>query len=486
MSYTIVDDISNVIDFINGNILSPLMMILILGTGIFMSFKLKFLQVTYFGQSVNETLVPVFKSFKKKTTKKHGAVSQFQAFSAAIAGTVGTGNIVGVSTAICLGGPGAIFWMWFSAFFGMITNFCENVLGIYYREKNEKGEYRGGAMYYITHGLGLKWLAMMFAAFCVLAAIGYNMAQVNSISSTMLSSFNIPLWITGLVIAVIVGLVIVGGIKRISKVASYIVPIMALAFMILGIIIIGRNYNRIGYSFGLIFKNAFSLQSFGSGIMGYGIMRGMRYGVARGVFSNEAGLGSSVMAHCASDVKEPVKQGLWGIFEVFLDTFIICTLMALVFLSTGAYDNYISGNIFMGAPMALWAFETNLGIFGKLCFSVILPLFAFTTVLSWSFYGEKGIEYLFGKKAILPYKICYVLLVMLGATQGIDLIWNLSDMFNVLMAVPNLLAIILLSPKIKEIVDNYSKRRKGINVDPMLSYHFDENEALIKELREEE
>ncbi len=486
MSYTIVDDISNVIDFINGNILSPLMMILILGTGIFMSFKLKFLQVTYFGQSVNETLVPVFKSFKKKTKKKHGAVSQFQAFSAAIAGTVGTGNIVGVSTAICLGGPGAIFWMWFSAFFGMITNFCENVLGIYYREKNEKGEYRGGAMYYITHGLGLKWLAMMFAAFCVLAAIGYNMAQVNSISSTMLSSFNIPLWITGLVIAVIVGLVIVGGIKRISKVASYIVPIMALAFMILGIIIIGRNYNRIGYSFGLIFKNAFSLQSFGSGVMGYGIMRGMRYGVARGVFSNEAGLGSSVMAHCASDVKEPVKQGLWGIFEVFLDTFIICTLMALVFLSTGAYDNYISGNIFMGAPMALWAFETNLGIFGKLCFSVILPLFAFTTVLSWSFYGEKGIEYLFGKKAILPYKICYVLLVMLGATQGIDLIWNLSDMFNVLMAVPNLLAIILLSPKIKEIVDNYSKRRKGINVDPMLSYHLDENEALIKELREEE
>ena len=486
MSYTIVDDISNVIDFINGNILSPLMMILILGTGIFMSFKLKFLQVTYFGQSVNETLVPVFKSFKKKTKKKHGAVSQFQAFSAAIAGTVGTGNIVGVSTAICLGGPGAIFWMWFSAFFGMITNFCENVLGIYYREKNEKGEYRGGAMYYITHGLGLKWLAMMFAAFCVLAAIGYNMAQVNSISSTMLSSFNIPLWITGLVIAVIVGLVIVGGIKRISKVASYIVPIMALAFMILGIIIIGRNYNRIGYSFGLIFKNAFSLQSFGSGIMGYGIMRGMRYGVARGVFSNEAGLGSSVMAHCASDVKEPVKQGLWGLFEVFLDTFIICTLMALVFLSTGAYDNYISGNIFMGAPMALWAFETNLGIFGKLCFSVILPLFAFTTVLSWSFYGEKGIEYLFGKKAILPYKICYVLLVMLGATQGIDLIWNLSDMFNVLMAVPNLLAIILLSPKIKEIVDNYSKRRKGINVDPMLSYHLDENEALIKELREEE
>lgn len=486
MSYTIVDDISNIIDFINGNILSPLMMILILGTGIFMSFKLKFLQVTYFGQSVNETLVPVFKSFKKKTKKKHGAVSQFQAFSAAIAGTVGTGNIVGVSTAICLGGPGAIFWMWFSAFFGMITNFCENVLGIYYREKNEKGEYRGGAMYYITHGLGLKWLAMMFAAFCVLAAIGYNMAQVNSISSTMLSSFNIPLWITGLVIAVIVGLVIVGGIKRISKVASYIVPIMALAFMILGIIIIGRNYNRIGYSFGLIFKNAFSLQSFGSGVMGYGIMRGMRYGVARGVFSNEAGLGSSVMAHCASDVKEPVKQGLWGIFEVFLDTFIICTLMALVFLSTGAYDNYISGNIFMGAPMALWAFETNLGIFGKLCFSVILPLFAFTTVLSWSFYGEKGIEYLFGKKAILPYKICYVLLVMLGATQGIDLIWNLSDMFNVLMAVPNLLAIILLSPKIKEIVDNYSKRRKGINVDPMLSYHLDENEALIKELREEE
>lgn len=211
MIYSIVENISNFIYFINGNILSPIMMILILGTGIFMSFKLKFLQVTCFNQSVNETLVPVFKSFKKKAKKKHGAVSQFQAFSAAIAGTVGTGNIVGVSTAICLGGAGAIFWMWVSAFFGMITNFCENVLGIYFREKNKNGEYRGGAMYYITHGLGLKWLAIMFALFCVFASIGYNMAQVNSISSTMLSSFNIPLWVTGIV-SLIVGLVIVGGV----------------------------------------------------------------------------------------------------------------------------------------------------------------------------------------------------------------------------------------------------------------------------------
>ena len=374
--------------------------------------------------------------------------------------------------------------MWFSAFFGMLTNFCENTLGIYYREKNEKGEYCGGAMYYITYGLGVKWLAIMFAVFCVFASIGYNMAQVNSISSTMKSSFNIPLWVTGIVVAFVVGLVIVGGIKRISKVASYIVPVMALAFMILGIIIIGMHYDKIGYAFGLIFKNAFSFKSFSSGIMGYGIMRGMRYGVARGVFSNEAGLGSSVMAHCASDVKEPVKQGLWGVFEVFLDTFIICTLMALVFLCSGAYDNYLAGELSMGAPMALWAFENNLGIFGKICFSVIIPLFAFTTVLSWSFYGEKGIEYLFGKKAILPYKICYVLLVVLGATQGIDLIWNLSDMFNVLMAVPNLIAILLLSPVINKIVDNYYKRRKGLDVHPMLSYHLDENEALIKEIKE--
>ncbi len=489
MFLNVFDKISSWVDEINGNILSPIMMILILGTGILLSIRLKFLQVTEFPHSLNTTIVPVFKeSFGKKTPeqkaqkKKKGAVSQFQAFSAAIAGTVGTGNIVGVSTALCLGGPGAIFWMWFSAFFGMLTNFSENVLGIYYREKNEKGEYRGGAMYYITHGLGWKWLAMMFAAFCVLASIGYNMAQVNSISSTLKSSAHVPLIATGIAVALIVFLVIIGGISRISKVASYIVPLMAMIFIVLAIIIISMHIKQVPHAFQIIFKEAFSFKSFGSGLMGYGIMRGMRYGVARGVFSNEAGLGSSVMAHSASDVKEPVKQGLWGIFEVFLDTFIICTLMALVYNTSGAYDKFLAADLSKGAPMALWAFENNLGMFGKVCFTFILPLFAFTTVLSWSFYGEKGIEYLLGKKAILPFKIVYVLLVVLGATQGIDLIWNLSDMFNVLMAVPNLIAVILLSGVLKRIVKNYKQRRKGENVEPILSVFKVENDRLAAEL----
>ncbi|MGM9970923.1 MAG: alanine/glycine:cation symporter family protein [Anaeroplasmataceae bacterium] len=484
MFLSILSKISDFIDKINGNILSPIMMILILGTGILLTVRLKCLQVTYFPHSISETIVPSVKSIfvKNEKEKKKGAVSQFQAFSAAIAGTVGTGNIVGVSTALCLGGPGAIFWMWFSAFFGMLTNFSENVLGIYYRQKNEKGEYRGGAMYYITHGLGWKWLAIMFSAFCVLASIGYNMAQVNSISSTLKSSINVPLLVTGIIVAVIVFLVIVGGIERIGKIASYIVPIMALIFIFLAIIIIFMNVTAIPNAFKRIFSEAFSFKSFGSGIMGYGILRGMRYGVARGVFSNEAGLGSSVMAHCASDVKEPVKQGLWGIFEVFLDTFIICTLMALVFLTSGAYDLYLSGLIEKGAPMALWAFENNLGLFGKIIFTIILPLFAFTTVLSWEYYGECGASYLFGDKAILPFKIIYVLLVVAGATLKIDIVWNLSDSFNVLMAVPNLIAVILLSGVLKRVVLNYKQRRKDKSIKPMLSVYEKHNEELIKEL----
>lgn len=489
MIFSVIDKISNFIEKLNANVLSPIMMILILGTGILLSVRLKFLQVREFNYALGETIVPCVKTIvkkedkKKDTNKKH--ISQFEAFSAAIAGTVGTGNIIGVSTALCLGGPGAIFWMWFSAFFGMLTSFCENVLGIYYREKSETGEYRGGAMYYITHGLGWKWLAMMFAAFAVLASIGYNMAQVNSISTTLKSSFNVPLLVTGIVVAVIVGLVIIGGIKRISKMASYVVPFMALLSIIVALVIIFMNVKSIPNSFKRIFVEAFSFESFGSGLLGYGILRGMRYGIARGIFSNEAGLSSSVMAHCASDVKEPVKQGLWGIFEIFLDTFVICTLMALVFLSSGAYDNYLAGTLEIGAPLAVWAFENNLGMFGKIIFNIILPLFAFTTIVSWEYYGEKGIEYIFGSKAILPYKIVYVLLVLVGATQGVELIWNLSDSFNVLMAVPNLIALILMSGVIKRIVINYFDRRKGIEVKPMLSCFEKHNEELIAELEEE-
>lgn len=487
MLFNVMGKISDVIDKINGNVLSPIMMILILGTGILLSIRLKFLQITDFNTSIKETIVPAVKSIikKEKKDKKHGAISQFQAFAAAIAGTVGTGNIVGVSTALCLGGPGAIFWMWFSAFFGMLTNFSENVLGIYYRRRNEKGEYRGGAMYYITHGLGWKWLAILFSIFCIFASIGYNMAQVNSISATLKGSCNIPLLVTGIIVAVVVFLVIVGGIERIGKFASFVVPIMALIFMFLAIIMILCHATAIPNAFKRIFVEAFSFKSFGSGILGYGILRGMRYGIARGVFSNEAGLGSSVMAHSTSDVKEPVKQGLWGIFEVFLDTFVICTLMALVFLTTGAYDRFLDGALEKGAPMALWCFENTYGLFGRIIFPIILTLFAFTTVLSWEFYGERGVEFVFGEGAILPFKIVYVLLVVAGATLKIDVVWNLSDSFNVLMAVPNLIGLILLSGVLKRVVVNYHQRKKGVDVEPMLSAYVKQNELMIKEAEEE-
>ncbi len=487
MILNVLDQISNFIDKMNGNILSPIMMILILGTGILLSVRLKFLQITDFNYSLGQTIVPAVKSaFKKeKKEQKKGAISQFQAFAAAIAGTVGTGNIVGVSTALCLGGPGAIFWMWFSAFFGMLTNFCENVLGIYYRKRNTKDEYRGGPMYYITYGLGWKWLAIMFSIFAIFASLGYNMAQVNSISSTLKDSCNIPLLITGIIVAVVVFLVIIGGIKRIGKFASFVVPIMAVIFMLLALIIIGVNINNVPNAFKRIFVEAFSFKSFGSGLLGYGIMRGMRFGIARGVFSNEAGLGSSVMAHSTSDVKEPVKQGLWGIFEVFLDTFVICTLMALVFLTSGAYDMFLNELLEKGAPMALWCFENTFGMFGRIVFPIILTLFAFTTVLSWEFYGERGVEFVFGEGAILPFKIIYVLLVVAGAVLKIDIVWNLSDSFNVLMAVPNLIALILLSGVLKRIVINYKKRRKGEVIKPELSAYPLQNELMIKELNDE-
>lgn len=475
-----MENFEKLLDSLNGG-LSVVIMVLLLGTGILLTFCVRFLQVRKFTYSMSHTIVPTIKEiFKKSKKKKPGEISQFEAFSTAVAGTVGTGNIVGVATAIATGGPGAVFWMWFSAFFGMVTNYAENILGIYYREKNERGEYRGGAMYYITHGMGLKWLAILFALFCVLASIGFNLAQSNSISTTITESCGVPTWVVGIILAVIAGLVIIGGIQRISKMTSLVVPFMAVLFILLAIIIVCMNITNVPSAFGQIFKSAFNFRSVGGGILGYGIVRAMRYGVARGIFSNEAGLGSSVIAHSTANVKEPVHQGLWGVFEVFLDTFVICTLTALALLTTNAF-----GVGKEGAGIALYAFESNLGLFGKICFSIILPLFAFTTLISWSFYGEKSIEYLFGKKGVYVYKFIYVLLIIVGCIVGVQIVWTLSDIFNVLMAIPNLIALIYLSKTIKKITQNYFNRKRNIKEEPMLSYFPEENERIKNELLEE-
>lgn len=469
--------------------LQIIIMILIFSVGLLLTIKNRFLQVSKFGYSFNNTFGKTIKeTISKDKNRKKTSVSPFAAFATAVAGTVGTGNIVGVATAILAGGPGAIFWMWVSAFFGMLTNYSENTLGIYFRDKSKNGEYRGGAMYYIVRGLGkgFKWLAILFAIFTVIASIGYNFAQSNSISTTLVGVFDTKIdeWvikiIIGSILAIIVGFVIIGGIKRISNVTSLLVPFMALLYIILALVIIFMNITKLPGAFGLVFSNAFSFKSVGGGILGYTIIKACRYGVARGIFSNEAGLGSSVTAHSQADVEEPVEQGLWGIFEVFLDTFIICTLTALIILVSGVD---LSGTL-KGSEIGLYIFDDSFGLFGRIIYRIILPLFAFTTIVSWSYYGEKAIEYLFGFKSKLIYKLIFIALIVLGATMSVDLVWELADTFNILMAIPNLLALLLLSGLIAKITKNYFERKKGINIKPLMSYDENQNkEMFIKSLR---
>ena len=500
-----MDWLNDTINFINDNILWGIPMIVaILATGIFISIRTHFLQVRKFGAAMSSTFVPMLKSMGKKKDKKSNAktVSQFEAFSAAISGTVGTGNMVGVATALISGGPGAIFWMWVSAFFGLVTNYSENVLGLYYRKKDKKGEMCGGPMYYISNGLNVKWLAFIFAFCCALAAVGMGMVQSNSISGTLQnavtggSSVTIAI-ICGVVVVALTALIVVGGIKRIGKVSSYIVPFMALLFIVMSLIILCINITSVPKAFALIFKNAFSFRSVSGGFLGYVIMKGMRFGFARGIFSNEAGLGSSVIAHSASETKEPVKQGLWGILEVFIDTFVVCTLTALSLLTvcvkTGAYDfTDIAGNVaksLAGSAIAPFAFTETFGTFGRVIFSVILPLFAFTTILAWAYYGEKAVQYLFGKKgdvAALIFKVLYVGLLFVGAMVKSGFVWALDDMFNAMMALPNLVALIFLSKQIVAVTKNYFDRKTGAMIPPMLSAYEDMNAELTKELQEEE
>ena len=499
-----LDTLTNIITFINDNVLWGIpMVLLILGVGIFMTVKTRALQVRRFKHSLDTTIVPTVKDIfrGKKSQHKNGekSVSQFEAFSAAISGTVGTGNIVGVASAMISGGPGAVFWMWVSAFFGMVTNYSENVLGLYYRDKDKDGNFSGGPMHYIEKGLGWKPLALFFAFCCTLAAVGMSMVQVNSISDTVQHAVTgdantTVAWIVGIAVATITALIVIGGIQRIGKITSMIVPFMALFFIIFALVIIFMNVTVVPTALALIFKSAFSFKSFAGGLFGYTIMVAMRYGFARGIFSNEAGLGSSVIAHSASDTREPVKQGLWGVFEVFLDTFVICTLTALTILTTclktAAYDlTDIANNVDLTkAVISSFAFTENLGVFGQISYTVILPLFAFTTILAWSYYGKKSAEYLFkGKEKVAStvFSVIFVLLIVVGAVTTSDFVWSLDDMFNALMAIPNLIGVLGLSGMVVKITKNYFDRKKGLDVEPMLSYSSELNKEFANELKQQ-
>lgn len=450
--------VSQINQRINDFVWGPVMLIFFILVGIYFTVRTKFFQVTKIGLWLKSTIFAVFKRRDVRKTDDKKSISQFQALSTALAATIGTGNIVGVATAIVSGGPGAVFWMWISAFFGMMTNYAENTLGIKYRYKNEKGDWMGGAMVYIERGLGQKWLAVIFSVFCIFASFGIgNIAQGNSIASSLKNSFQIPPLVTGLVIAALAALVIIGGIKRIASVAEKIVPFMATVYIVGGLIVIFANIKGVPDAFTMIFKGAFSLKSAAGGVFGYGIAQAVRYGVARGVFSNEAGLGSSVMVHSASDVKEPVVQGMWGVFEVFTDTIIVCTITAVSILSSGVWQP--EGTL-QGAALSSAAFSTVFGSWGGTFVSLAIMLFAFSTLLGWSYYGERGFEYLFGLKSTVIYKIFFIIVVVLGCVADLELVWDISDTFNGLMAIPNLIAITLLSPKVVEMTKDYLARYK--------------------------
>lgn len=482
----VMNMISNVNSAINNVVWGIPMLILIIGTGIYLTVGMKFFQITRVKHWMNETFLAIFK--KKHVTAHTGreeqSISQFQALSTALAATIGVGNIAGVAGAIITGGAGAVFWMWLSALFGMMTNYSENVLGIYYRRKNSKNEWSGGAMYYLQDGLKnkkfigvlAKPLAVLFALFCVFASFGIgNMTQVHEIASSLQDTFRIPPLATGIIIAVVAALVILGGIKAIGNVAEKIVPFMACVYILGTIIVLILNITSVPAVLSAIFTNAFGLRPIAGATAGIMIKQAMTMGFKRGVFSNEAGLGSSVMVHSASNVKEPIIQGMWGIFEVFFDTIVVCTLTAFTILSSGLI-NLDTGELLTSSTGASLVSEALTQGFGSLAggfVAIAISLFAFTTVLGWSFYGTKSCEYLFGTKATIVYKIIFVVCIIFGATMSFDLAWAIADTLNALMAIPNLIGVLCLSGTVFAITKNYTARKiskTNTNLKPMLSF----------------
>lgn len=471
-------------------------LVLLIGTGIFMTCFTKFFQLSHLGHWWRKTIGSVFeKESSTKRKDKDGSVSQFQALCTALAATLGTGNIAGVSAAIVVGGAGAVFWMWLAAFFGMMTNFSENVLGIYYRRKNSDGEWSGGAMYYLHDGLGSlkgckqigKILAVLFSIFAILASFGIgNMGQINKITLNLENAFfskfsntyifgevKLMSFIIGIILMILGGLIILGGLQRIAAFAEKIVPFMALAYVIGALVIFVLHIDKLGMMFAIIFKSAFGIKAVGGGVTGVAIKTVMTQGCKRGVFSNEAGLGSSVMVHSSSNVIEPVKQGMWGIFEVFADTIVVCTMTAVVVLSSGKID-LTTGLAVAGtndATLVADAFANVFGPFGKYFVAIAMLMFAFTTVLGWSHYGSKAVEYLLGLKATKVYRVIFVLTIVLGSILTSSIAWDISDTFNGLMMIPNLIGVLALSPVVSKITKNYVNRKiKGNDEEPVLSY----------------
>ena len=437
-----METIENINACINNIVWGPFMLLFLVGTGIFFSVKLRFFQLTGFKTWWKKTALS-FMGGSKNNGRKNG-ISPFRAVATALAGSVGTGNIVGVANAVALGGAGAVFWMWTAAFFGMATVFAENVLGVKYRVKRN-GKYVGGPMYYIEKGLGCKPLAVIFAVFCTLAALGMgNITQSNSVAGALKNGFGIDSNLCGIVLSVITALIISGGIERISSLTEKLVPIMAVIYTLAVTAVLAVNFTAIPAAFARIIGEAFDIRAAVGGVTGYGIAKALKYGISRGVFSNEAGLGSSPIVHSAAETDNAYEQGMWGIFQVFIDTIVLCTLMALCILTTGSDKSELDG-----IELSTLSFGKVLGNAGNIFLSVSIVLFAFATLVSWSYYGEKSFEYLTNGKYIILYRIIYICAVYIGCITSISLVWEISDTINGLMAIPNLIALILLSSEVR-------------------------------------
>ena len=442
-----VDNIYSFIGTINGIVWGPLMLALILGTGLYLSLGLKFMPI----RMIAEGFILVFKG--RKEERKEGEISPFNALMTSLSATIGTGNIAGVATAIFMGGPGALFWMWIAALLGMATKYAEAVLAVEYRETDEEGNHVGGPMFYIKNGLGerWKWLGLAFAFFAAIAGFGIgNTIQANSVSDVLESSFGIPELYSGLVLAVLVGLVLIGGIKRIASLAGRLVPFMAISYLLAGLTILLLNITAIPEALALIVSSAFTGTAATGGFAGASIWAAMQFGVARGIFSNEAGLGSAPIAHAAAKTDSSVRQGLVAMMGTFIDTIVICSVTGLAIILSG---EYVSGE--SGANLSVLAFSKMLPFVGEYVVTFGLMLFAFTTLVAWSFYGEKSVYFIFGQKSIVPFRLLWIFVIPLGSMMDLKFIWLLADTLNALMAVPNLIALLLLSPVIFRLTKSY-------------------------------
>ena len=432
-----MENVMQVLEVINDVVWGLPTLILLVGTGILLTVRLRGLQFSklWYAHKL------AFGKSDEDASSGSGDISHFQALMTAMSATIGMGNIAGVATAVSIGGPGAVFWMWITALFGMATKYSEAILAVTYRIKGPNGEYSGGPMYYLEHGLGKKWLAVLFAIFGTTASFGIgNMVQSNSVAEAVKINFSISPIISGIVMAIFVGIVILGGVKKIGKVTGYFVPVKAFFYVIAGLIIIFYHIDQVPTAFSLIFSGAFSGTAAAGGFAGAGVAAAIQIGVARGVFANEAGLGSAPIAAAAAKTNMPAKQALVSMTGTFLDTFVVCTITGLVLITTGAWQ---SGKT--GVEATTLAFQTVFGSAGSMILGIAIILFAFSTMLGWSYYGEKCVEYLFGRKAVRYYRYIFVIVVAFGAISKLDMVWTFSDIANGLMAIPNLIGLIGLS-----------------------------------------